>query len=118
MSIDFAERYASARQRLLTAMCDLQWRTCKQIEQLAGNRYGARLRELRRLGYIIEDRELDDGKAYRLVSAAPSSPREKKVRVYLEESDAAAVLDGEVSLFARAAVAGALNSYRANRGKL
>ncbi len=117
-AIDYAEKYAPARARMLKAMCDLQWRTCKDLEELAGNRYGARLRELKRQGYIFEDREIEDGKAYRLISAVPSSPREKRVRVYLEERDAAALLSGEVSLFARKDVAGALDRFRANKGKL
>lgn len=117
-AINFGEKYAAARSRLVQSMSDLQWRSCKQLGAIAGNRYGARLREMRRQGYLFEDREIEDGKAYRLVSAVPSSPREKRVRVYLEERDAAALLSGEVSLFARKDVAGALGRFRANKGRL
>ena len=117
-AVDYATKYAGARQRLLVAMSDLRWRSCKEMEELAGNRYGARIRELRRLGYVIEDRDEDDGKSYRLVSAAPSSPRGKKVRVYLEECDAADLVRGRVTLFAQAEVAGALGRFRANKERL
>jgi len=117
---DHAREFANARSRLLVAMSDLAWHTRQELEAIAGNRYGARLRELKRLGYVFEDRELGerDGKDYRLASAAPASPRGKRVRVYLEEADAADLLGGRISMFARAEVQGALASYRANKGRL
>lgn len=118
MSEDYATKYASARQRLLLAMCDLQWRSHKELEAIAGNRYGARLRELKRQGYSFEDREEVDGKSYRLMSAAPATPMGKRVRVYLDESDAADLINGRITIFARANVQNALCRFRANKEKL
>lgn len=118
-AVDFATKYASARERLLREMSALQWCSRHQLESWAGNRYGARIRELRRLGYPIEDREVEDGKEYRLISATPTGPTApKKVRVYLNEGDAVDLINGRLSMFARCDLQVALGKFRMNKERL
>ena len=109
----------TARGRLLKLLEDLGWHDHRDLERVAGNRYAARLLELKRLGYRIEDRSgTKDGKAYRLLSREPSEPQGKRVKVFLDEADADALSHGRITAAAVDAVGLALASFRANRGKL
>lgn len=119
MSTDYAEKYETARDRIYAVLVDLEWHSNSELVEVGGNRYGARLLELRRLGYDIEAEDLPDhGRRYRLRSIHPGTPQPKRGRVYLDEADLVALLNGSMSLFARDALASALGSLRANKGKL
>jgi len=119
MSVDHAALHTTARERLLAYLLDLQWHAASDLGVVAGNRYAARLLELRRLGYAIETRPATgDGKSYRLTSRTRGPMLGKKVKIFLEESDAAALLDGVVTMPATASITDALASFRANRAKL
>lgn len=123
MSMDYAVTNTNARTRLLSLLSDCQWHNCAELEMSADNRYGARLGELRNLGYDVETKPdpntLDSqGRLYRLTSPAPGAPREKRVKVYLTEQDARSVILGAPTMFAIAAVRNALHSFQQNKGKL
>lgn len=114
---DWPSLKAPNREALLEVLRDLRWHPAAELMRIGGNRYGGRLQELRDEGYQIESEPLPDraqGKRYRLlpIKAAPRRPR---VKVYLEEGDARALLGGEVTLFARQSVAEALRSYSAGK---
>jgi maleate cis-trans isomerase len=75
----------TARGRLLKLLSDLQWHTRHELEAVSGNRYSARLLELKRLGYTIRKRPLVAGlgNEYKLESLDPATPKGKKVKVFL-----------------------------------
>lgn len=118
----FAERYKPAREQVLDLLSDLQWHSWRELRRVGGVRYGARVGELRDEGYHVESRKsalTEDGKDYRLKWLAPGGVREPRVKVYLREQDAAAMVqDGIVPLAACHGIAEALASFRSNRGKL
>jgi hypothetical protein len=120
VSVDFAEKYQTARMRVFAVLSDLAWHDWRELEKVGGIRYGARLLELRRLGYLIETADLEDGKRYRLKALERVAPQKKKVKVLLEEGDAEALLS--LGLFltpgGRLALTQALESYRVNKHKL
>lgn len=123
MSTDHAEEHRPQREVLLDAMrgdCDV-WFTVGQLVELGGIRYGARLLELRRLGWIVEsrtDESSPNGKLYR-IHPTKGPPQRKRVKVLLDEADVAELLErGTVSLAARVELADALGSFRHNREKL
>jgi hypothetical protein len=119
MSTDFAAAKRPARERLLALLSDLAWHTWAELRQAAGVRYGARLLELKRLGYAVDsDGAAKDGKRYRLAHAEPGSPQPKRVKVFLEERDAEAAVGGVLTAPARLAVRDAWMSFRANKEKL
>jgi len=118
---DYGKKYGSAREALLDRMSDCVWHSWKELEAVAGNRYAARMLELRRLGYQIEDRSgvaHPDGKDYRLISVVPGPPKKKQVKVFLDEYDAQAAVLGNLTSTARTAVKDALGSFMANKDKL
>lgn len=124
MRVDFGSRYSTARTRILGYLSDLEWHTHRELAHIGGNRYGARLGELRRLGYLIESRDIEDGhgKRYRLQALEPAARRAKRVKLLIPERDAEklvplAQIHG-LSPAARDAIDDALASYRANRSKL
>jgi hypothetical protein len=113
----FANR--GARGRLLELLSDLAWHHHTELETAArANRYGARLLELRRLGYEIESHELDVGRRYRLVSTTPGAPQAKRVRLYLTAADALSIVYGNPTPAVRCAVQAALESFAQNVEKL
>jgi len=117
--MDFALKYQSARDRVLIELKPLQWVSWRVLHRIC-NRYSARLLELRRLGYKIED-EPDpsgDGKHYRLIDPVRGRPQRKEVRLYLPEPDVEALLQGKVTLFTVSIAAEALRIFRANKHKL
>lgn len=118
MSEDWGKRYGTARDRALALLTDGGWHSWRELERVAGVRYGARLLELRREGCQIEhqDDPSGDGRCYRLAGRA--EPQEKRVRVYLREDDARSLTYGRITTSARAAVIDALGSFDTNRGKL
>jgi hypothetical protein len=121
MSTDYAAKYQSARERTLTMLKDLQWTSWRQLRRVAGVRYGARIRELKRLGYRIEDSSDNspDGKQYRLTNITPGEPLGKRVRVYLPERETEMLLTtGKVPAASIVAIATALSIFRANKHKL
>jgi len=119
MSTDYAQLNTTARDRLLALMLDLDWHDYRALREVAGVRYGARLLELKRLGYEVEDEPLgDQGKRYRLVDAHPACPQGKLVRVYLSPAEALSIIGGAPVPSARGVVRDALASYRANEAKL
>ena len=120
MSVDYAVKYVTARARLLAAMQDLEWHGWRLFRHIGGVRYSARLLELKRLGYQIEDRDrpTGDGKDYRLISLVPTRPQGKQVKIYLPEIDVESLLRGYVSVNATKIASDALRIFRANRHKL
>lgn len=89
MSTDFAVVKESARDRVLALLWDLVWHGYEELHRTGGIRYSARLLELRRLGYdIVTEGKKESGLRYRLKSRTPGEPQEKRVKVFLEESDA------------------------------
>jgi len=119
MSTDFAEVNKTKRQRVLELLNDLQWHTHVELQVVGGVRYGARLLELKRLGYLIDDQSLEpQGKRYRLASTMRGTPQAKRVKVFLTKEEAQLLLEGVTTLESRNAVRDALASYLANEHKL
>jgi hypothetical protein len=120
VSIDHAQVHETKRSRLLQLMSDLDWHVHWQLQRVAGVRYSARLLELKRLGYEIEDQDLehDNGKRYRLKSLEPGAPKSKQVKIFMDEQDADMAAHGVLTHPAMRAIADALGSFRANKGKL
>ena len=121
MSTDWAKKKKPLRERLLDLLLDLKWHPNTELGNIGGNRYAARILELRRLGYEIETQGLrgDGGKMYRLVSSTRGKTKPKRVKVYLEEADVASMVSGGgISQPAHAALSDALSSFRVNASKL
>lgn len=124
MSVDFAELKKTQRGRVLAKLLDLRWHPHYELADVGGNRYSARIHELKRLGYVIEDRSLDGnlggGFEYRLMSKNAGTPQVKRVKVFLTEAEAQSIVDHLPTRCAgaRSAVKDALGSFRANRHKL
>jgi hypothetical protein len=108
------------RTKLLDLLWDLQWHEHLELRGASGKCYSARLLELKRLGWDIEDEPLrGSGKRYRLTSREQGSPKGKLVKVYLRERDAdRLVTSGEVGVWAHKCIEQALRSFRENKHKL
>lgn len=116
---DFAQQYKSARDSILALLADRKFHSWTELKGVGGVRYGARLLELRRLGWQMESIEnSDDGKSYRLLSTEPEKPQVKRVKIFMTEEDAARASRGELTGAAKEAVAQALASFRVNKDKL
>lgn len=121
MTPDHAARHVSQRERVYRLLSDLRWHSHAELAAVGGNRYTARVLELKRLGFVVESRheqEGADGKRYRLVSLTPGTAQAKRVKVLLDEDCALELLGGAISGRTREAVRTALESFDANRGKL
>ena len=120
MSTNYGQKYESARDQVLKLLMDLQWHGRKQLERVAGNRYCARILELKRLGYKVESEPLpdDDGNRYRLLSKTPGKPQAKKVKIFVTESEAEWLTKKIVRDSALKPIREALESFRANKKKL
>ena len=117
MSHDHGQINETKRDALLNLLLDLEWHDHFEL-QVAGVRYGARVLELKRLGYQIETRDLDYGKQYRLKSVRKGKPQEKRVKIFLPERDATALVNGHVTRAAMRIVKDALGSFQENKHKL
>jgi len=121
---DYGVIKRTLRDALLELLLDLGWHDYKRLSQVGGLRYGARILELKRLGYKIESREIGrdldkaDGKEYRLMEAVPSVPQGKMVKVYLNPEDVVKILAGTVPDEAARAIQISYASYQANKEKL
>ncbi len=109
------------RAKLLKKLKDLEWHSWAELENLAGNRYGARLHELREAGYKIVSRPSSlapnyDGKDYRLTQLSRVAQKNRKVKVYITPEQAHALRIGVVTPSVKEAVAQALASYERNFG--
>jgi hypothetical protein len=121
MSTDYGEEKRPLRERLLACLLDMHWHRHDELARVGGNRYSARMLELKRLGYLIEDETLPDGtgKGYRLVSAELFEPQKKRVKAFLEEADVEQMLEtGAIPADALMALEDALASFKANKEKL
>jgi hypothetical protein len=122
MSTNHGEIHKSHREALLHFMSDCRWHTFAELRHFGGLRYGARLLELKRLGYEFEDKPIDgepEGKAYRLLSTVRGVPQAKRVKVLLEESDVEWLLENVDTLpRVESALTDALASFRTNKAKL
>lgn len=117
--MNFGTEKLALRERVLSLLSDLGWHSFSQIHSVGGIRYSARLLELKRLGYRIEDRATGtDGKDYRLISLTPGPAQEKRVKVFLRETDAEKLVVGKITRAAIAAVSDALGSFKTNRDNL
>jgi hypothetical protein len=118
-TIDHAAVHIPQRQRVFSLLSDLDWHPFTELHRVGGIRYSARLLELKRLGYRIEDEPYgEDGKRYRLVSLEVGVPLPKRVKVFLTLHDARRLLDGVVTSPARTAVQKAVGSFQDNADKL
>jgi len=120
-SPDYGKKYKTLRDTLLALLWDCDWHGHTACLGAGGNRFSARLLELKRLGYQIESREAASGhgKDYRLISQKVGAPQGKKVKVFLTESDADEIVhQGVLTTAARKAVKDALGSFQANKDKL
>jgi hypothetical protein len=122
MSVDFGAVKRPARERLLLLLNDLAWHEYSELQHAAGVRYGARVLELKRLGYQIRtEGKKENGLRYRLVSNVPGAAQGKRVKVLLREADAellyAFAVEKEM-IPAVIALAEALGTFKENRGKL
>jgi len=71
------------RDRIWAILSDKEWHTHKELHQVC-NRYGARIHELRDLGYDILSRKAPTGKDYRMPHPTTAvQQRRSRVRVYL-----------------------------------
>lgn len=120
MSTDFGKEFATARDKIFDVLDDLDWHSWRALRAVGGVRYSARLLELRRLGYVIDD--LPDpsgtGKVYRLLSLTPDVPQGKQVKIFLPESDVKRLLEGIITGSTVRAVRDAYAIFQANRHKL
>ena len=112
-----SQRHRTARERLLALLLDLAWHGPEEMERVAGNRYGARLHELRAEGYVIASTGADGednygARHYRLESPVRGEPQTRRVRVYLDLDDALALRGGVITQRLRADVEAGVRSYR------
>jgi hypothetical protein len=119
MSTDYGEKYETTRDKILRLLSDLEWHSWKELRAVGGVRYGARVRELLRLGYRLKTADRDDhGKNYCLEALEPSLPAGKQVKIYMDERDVEVLVSGFVTTGAKSAAEDALESFRFNRNKL
>ena len=114
---------SSQRQRVFELLGDQLWHTHRSLsaKTVGGNRYSARILELKRMGYDIEDRPLDDGSMgneYRLTSLKPGTPKPKLVKIFMEEDDVQHLLTQPLKSRTRGALSKALKSFKANKSRL
>ncbi len=114
------EEAGNAREALLRLLGDEQWHSFHELNAVAGVRYSARLLELKRLGWLIEDEPVGDGetgKQYRLTGRG--GRRGKLVKAYLHEAEVRTMIaEGRVPESAVEALAVALQTFRANKDRL
>ena len=124
---DYGADFLPARERMLRLLWDLQWHEAKELEGVGGNRFGARLLELKRLGYKVIDEQHQEGhhgKRYRLKDRYPGKPQEKRVKVLLPPEvvrELLRLLRHSVSAEAQKATSllgDAMVSFEKNRDKL
>jgi hypothetical protein len=121
VSTDHAELNVSQREALFALLSDAQWHPHYELARVAGVRYGARVLELRRLGFDIETEDCAgsaQGKTYRMPSTIAGPPQPKRVKVLLEETDVLCMVRGYVPPSARIALNDAHASFDTNREKL
>lgn len=102
-------------------LSDLHWHSARELHHTGGVRYGARLLELKRLGYQFEDREVEgeNYKYYRLMSLTRGAPQAKQVKVFLNEEDARLLVEENcMTGSAEKAVRDAYGSFLTNKSKL
>jgi hypothetical protein len=119
MSTDHSKVHETKREKLLRRMKDGDWHSFVELRQTGGDRYGARLRELKRLGWEIESRPSKmyaNGKEYRLTGRGVAA--DKRVKVFLTEFEASKAAQGKLVGSACDAIHDALCSFRANKEKL
>ena len=77
----------SSRQGVFAVLADLKWHGGAELVRAGGNRYSARVDELRALGYEIDRRSTDAAEfdEYKLKSTTPGAARTQKVRVDFTE---------------------------------
>lgn len=107
------------RAALLRLLLDQQWHAHHELSEVAGVRYSARLLELKRLGWLIEDQPegAGPGKSYRLVGRG--GRRGKLVKAYLHETEVRTMIaEQRVPESAVEALSDALRTFRANKQRL
>lgn len=115
MSVDYAVRHTTQRDRVLLLLRDLRWHHFSELHHVGGIRYSARILELKRLGYDVSDREaVGTGKEYCLLCSEPTkAPQVKRVKAFLDPSDVEGLLAGEtLPPRVRNALDSALQSFR------
>lgn len=95
--VDYAQVNEQDRNKLLAMLMDMKWHKPGEMRKAGGVRYGARLLELKRLGYMIDDRPLsgkEQGKEYCLAALVPGTPQKKRAKVFLSEKDLITLVSG------------------------
>lgn len=121
MRKNYGVLHKSARDRLLDLLSDFEWHTYKECHLVGGVRYGARILELKRLGYKVESTEdpsAKDGNLYRLVSLEKGPPQEKQVKLFLTEKESRELLASSLSSSIITKTGNALTSFIVNKHKL
>jgi hypothetical protein len=121
VSVDHAELHETKRDAVLRLLSDTQWHSHVELARIGGVRYGARVRELKRLGYQIETQDIEegtDGRMYRLSTTIQGMPAEKRVKAFLLETDVHSLLAMTIPNSARKALEDALGSFLENKHKL
>ena len=111
-------RKSTFRLSLLHLLSDLRWHGYWELREVAGVRYGARLRELIRLGYLIRKQPAADGRFYQLASMERGRPVAKKVKIYMTESDARMLLVEQATASGLAAIREALATFLEHKENL
>lgn len=118
MSHDYGQEKKTLRDAVLAKLWDLEWHSYAEILKVGGIRYGARILELKRLGWHVVSQEQPDGNSYRLMSRTQQSPKVKTVKTYFTEEEADWIAKGYLPPTARQKVQESLASFRANKHKL
>lgn len=117
MSEDYAHKYETTSGRILLLLWDMKWHTNTELYgPIGGTCPLTRLGELESKGWKFEKRPSHiarNGNDYRLVSRERGEPKGKRVRVYLEEADAAKAAQGRLTDKACDDINDALRAFRA-----
>lgn len=117
--IDFSFKHRGARERLLELLRDQRWHRWDELEEVAGNRFGARIHELRKEGWqIIDTPDDEDGQRYQLASLTRGVRQPDQVRVYISAFCAEqAARTGTLTEQARENVKRALDIFKSRRNR-
>lgn len=116
--MNFAAKKKPARERLLDLLSDYRWHSFMECKAAGGIRYGARILELKRLGYTIESQG-KRGDGYNYCLTGMGMPQMKRVKALLVESDVISLIENNsIPATAKSALEKALYSFQANREKL
>lgn len=121
MGVNFGAENTNLRDKLRGYLADMRWHSWRELKEVGGSRFGARLLELKREGYIIDRESIKGSRGfrYKLRSLVPGEPQRKQVKALLPPSDVDVFLKtGKASGELFDAIADAFASYQYNEAKL